>query len=98
MISILGVIYSIYNQTELRDLLFLLSVGSVLSLLALILEKNKIVLANYKGRMWASIGIFIFIIFLIPSKDFVIQILLFVLTTGFILRFIQNLNKVKQHL
>ncbi len=94
LISIMAVVYSIYNQSEYRDFLFLLSGGSVFSLLAIILEKNKLVFADYKGRMWASVGIFILILLLIPTKDYVVQSLLFIFTVGFILRFVQHINKV----
>lgn len=95
MIGIISMVYSVYSETEWRELLFLLGGGTILSLLTIILEKRKIVLGDYKARMWASIGIFIFILLIIPSRDYVVQILIFILTIGFTIRFISHMQKLK---
>lgn len=94
LIGIISLVYAIYTQTEWREILFLLGGGTILSFLILIFEKGKVVLGEYKNRMWASIGSFILTIFLIPAHDFVLQILLLILTIGFILRFILQIQKL----
>lgn len=86
--------YSIYTQTEWREILFLLGGGTLLSFLILLFEKDKVVLGEYKNRMWATVGSFALTIILIPAKDYVIQMLLFILTIGFTLRLIQHTHKL----
>ncbi|WP_353117237.1 hypothetical protein [Myroides odoratus] len=95
LIGIISLVYAVFMQTEWRDIVFLLGGGTILSLLILIMEKNKIALSEYKNRMWASIGSFILTLFLIPTDDFAIQMLLIILTIGFILRFLLHLKKLQ---
>ncbi|MGQ8868446.1 hypothetical protein [Myroides sp. TSA_177.3] len=95
LIGIISLVYAVFMQTEWRDIVFLLGGGTILSLLILIFEKNKIALGEYKNRMWASIGSFILTIFLIPTHDFAIQMLLIILTIGFILRFLLHIKKLQ---
>ncbi|MGS4345024.1 hypothetical protein ACKUSY_05310 [Myroides odoratus] len=87
--------YSIYNQTEWREILFLLGGGTILSFLILLFEKNKVVLGEYKNRMWATVGSFVLTIFLIPAKDYAVQMLILILAIGFTLRLIQHTQKLK---
>ena len=94
LIGIISLVYAVFMQTEWRDIVFLLAGGTIVSLLILIFEKNKVSLMDYKSRMWASVGSFILIILLISQNDFVIQILLTILTIGFILRLINHFQKL----
>ncbi|QQU04304.1 hypothetical protein [Myroides odoratus] len=94
LIGVISLLYAIYAQTTWSALLFLLSGGTIVSLLILIFEKNNVALGDYKGRMWASIGSFILIILMIPRQDYSIQILLFILTIGFVLRFLYHIRKL----
>ncbi|MBB1150209.1 hypothetical protein H4K35_08710 [Myroides sp. NP-2] len=87
--------YSIYTQTEWREILFLLGGGTILSFLILLFEKDKVALGDYKNRMWATVGSFVLSILLIPAKDYVVQILILILTIGFTLRFIQHTQKLR---
>jgi|GEM_PF-2687810 len=87
--------YSIYNQAEWREILFLLGGGTILSFLILLFEKNKVALGDYKNRMWATVGSFVLTILLIPANDYAIQVLILILTIGFTLRFIQHTQKLK---
>ncbi|MBB1150207.1 hypothetical protein H4K35_08695 [Myroides sp. NP-2] len=87
--------YSVYSKTEWRAILFLLGGGTILSFLILLFEKDKITLSDYKNRMWATVGSFVLSILLIPAKDYVVQILLLILTIGFTLRFIQHTQKLR---
>lgn len=87
--------YSVYSKTEWRAILFLLGGGTILSFLILLFEKDKITLSDYKNRMWATVGSFVLSILLIPAKDYVVQILILILTIGFTLRFIQHTQKLR---
>ncbi len=94
LIGIISLVYAVFMQTEWRDVVFLLGGGTILSFLILIFEKDRVVLGEYKNRMWASIGCFILTIFLIPTPDFAIQMLLIILTISFTLRFILQIQKL----
>lgn len=94
LIGVISLLYSIYAQTDWSAILFLLGGGTIVSLLILIFEKNRVPMGDYKSRMWASVGCFILIILMIPRTDHIVQILVTILTVGFILRFLYHIRKL----
>lgn len=95
MIGVVTLLYSIYSETEWRELLFLLGGGTVFSLIIIALEKNKIILGDYKARMWASVALFMLIFIVIPTTDYAVKMVIGILTLGFTLRFIKNNQELK---
>lgn len=95
LIGVISLLYAIYAQTDWSAILFLLGGGTIVSLLILIFEKNRVPMGDYKSRMWASVGCFILIILMIPRNDYAIQILLTILTLGFTLRFLYHIRKLQ---
>ena len=95
--GIIVLLYSIFQETQWKDLLFLLAGGTIVSMLIILFEKGKFILGDYKLRIFATLLSIIFTLILIPNSDYplklIIGILAFLFYSGF-LKEQKEVNKI----
>lgn len=95
MIGIITLLYSIFRQTEYKDLLFLLGGGTTVSMIIILLEKGKYILGDYRLRIFATFFSIIFTILIIPNTDYALKIIIATLTFLFYAGFIKTQKQVR---
>lgn len=95
MIGIITLLYSIFKQTEYKDLLFLLGGGTTISMMIILMEKGKYILGDYRLRIFATFFSIIFTILIIPNKDYSLKIIILTLTFLFYAGFVKSQKQVR---
>ena len=92
IISISLLVTSVFEQdNEYQDLIFFLSLISLISLLMIITEKNKLLAFDYKSRMIATGFAFILGTFFLNSPIYIILVI-FILSSLFLLKSFRKLE------
>lgn len=94
MIGIITLLYSIFRQTEYKDLLFLLGGGTTVSMIIILLEKEKYIFGDYRLRIFTTFFSIIFTILIIPNTDYALKIIIATMTFLFYAGFIKAQKQV----
>lgn len=95
IIGIITLLYSIFKETEYKDLLFLLGGSTTVSMVIILLEKGKFILGDYKMRVFITFFSIFFTILIIPNTDYALKLIIITLTFLFFVGFIKEQQQVK---
>lgn len=81
------------QQNQYQDLVFFISIVSLISLLMIIVEKNKLLLFDYKSRMIATGFALVFATFFLSSPYYIVMVLI-VFSLMFLLKTFRKIENV----